>query len=61
MIGYSGREHSKTPVVAFRTDKGIVVTAGNFTDLQQQVSVKIGGKYLNVNIQPHSFNTYVER
>ena len=59
MIGYSGRETLKTPVVVFRKDKEIIVTAGNFTENSQQITVQIGKKFLNVELQPHSFNTYV--
>lgn len=36
-----------------------VVAAGNFSDTAQPVSVKIGKKYLNVTLPPHSFNTFV--
>jgi glucosylceramidase len=59
MIGYSGRETSKTPVVVFRKEKDIIVTAGNFTDDEQHITVQVGKKFLNVTLQPHSFNTYV--
>lgn len=59
MIGYSGREASKTPVVVFKKDKEIIVTAGNFTEQQELITVQIGMKYLNIKLQPHSFNTYV--
>lgn len=58
IIAYSGREHSKTPVVVFHNPKGYVVTAGNFTDSDTTVSVKVGTKYLNVKTKAHSFNTY---
>ena len=59
MIGYSGREHAQTPIVVYRTSKGMVTIAGNFTDQPQQTSIKIGEKYLNITMEPHSFNTYV--
>ncbi len=59
MIGYAGREFSKTPVVVYRHGKGYVVVAGNFTDGENAVNVKIGNKYLNIITKPHSFNTFV--
>lgn len=61
IIGYNGREHSKTPVVVFRSDKGYIITAGNFTDETQSTCIKIGKKFLSLNLQPHSFNTFVEK
>jgi glucosylceramidase len=59
MIAYAGREYSRTPIVVFKQGERIIVTAGNFTEAPSQLSVKIKGKYLNINTQPHSFNTYV--
>ncbi|MCR5313748.1 MAG: beta-glycosidase [Bacteroidaceae bacterium] len=59
MIAYAGREYSKTPVVAFKNDKHIIVTAGNFTDNQSKLCIKIKDKYLNISTEPHSFNTYI--
>jgi len=61
MTGYAGRSHPGTPVVVFRGSEGFIVTAGNFTDEPLQVSVKIAGKYLNMELLPHSFNTYIEK
>lgn len=59
MIASAGREHSDTPVVVFKTAKGYVVTAGNFTDSPTDMNVKIAGKYLNITVEAHSFNTFV--
>lgn len=59
MVGYAGREYSDTPVIAYRHGKGYVVVAGNFTDASKSLSVKVGNKYLNIEAEPHSFNTYV--
>ncbi len=59
MVGYAGRELSKTPVTVFRNGKSYIVTAGNFTDETSTVSVQINKKYLNIQTQPHSFNTYI--
>lgn len=59
MIGYAGREYSQTPVVVYRHDQRFLVFAGNFTDTETHLSVKIKNKFLNIAAQPHSFNTYV--
>jgi glucosylceramidase len=59
IIGYAGRSFSKTPVVVFRNNKNMIVTAGNFTDLETTLTVKVAGKFLNMKLQPHSFNTYM--
>lgn len=60
MVGYAGRDYSRTPIVVFRTPEGgYIVTAGNFTDQPHTASVKIGKKYLNIQTAPHSFNTFV--
>ena len=60
MVGYAGRDYSRTPSVVFRTPEGgYIVTAGNFTDQPHTASVKIGKKYLNIQTAPHSFNTFV--
>lgn len=60
MLAYAGRDYSKSPVLVFKTPEGkYVVTAANFTDGDTNLSVKINDKYLNINLQPHSFCTYV--
>lgn len=59
MVGYAGRSYSQTPVVVYRQGNGYVVLAGNFTDQPAALSVSLTGKYLNMTVQPHSFNTYV--
>jgi glucosylceramidase len=47
-------------MIAFLTpDKKIVLIAANSTDADQQASVKIGKKYLNVRLNQHSFNTFI--
>ena len=59
MIAYAGRDYSRTPVVVFRSGGQIIVTAGNFTNDETTLSVKVKSKYLNIKTQPHSFNTYI--
>ncbi|WP_340112702.1 glycoside hydrolase family 30 protein [Maribellus mangrovi] len=54
----SGREDKIPILVVFTPDDKYVVLVGNFTDEEQEVSVKIEGKYLNVKVKAHSFNTF---
>lgn len=65
MVGYAGREYSKTPIVVYRLADGgegkYLVAAGNFTDEAAQISIKVEGKYLNIRTEPHSFNSYIIR
>lgn len=60
MIAYAGRDYSQTPVVVFRGKDGKhIVTAGNFSDADALLSVKVGKKYLDIKAKAHSFNTLV--
>ena len=61
MIGYGGRDNEEAPVVVFKRNGEYIVTAGNFTDEEKTISVKIGGKFLNLLLPPHSFNTFVQK
>lgn len=38
-----------------------VVIAGNFNDEAKEVTLKLGKRYLNATLQPHSLNTFVEK
>lgn len=62
MVGYhKPTDTKKTPVIVYQTPEGNFITvAGNFSNEQEKVSVKIGNRYLNMTLPPHSFNTYVE-
>ena len=57
MVGYAGRDFSQTPVVVFHNDGGYIVTGGNFTSSPVSLNVSIRGKYLNLTMPAHSFNT----
>lgn len=49
----------KMPVMIVLTPENkMVVIAGNFNDEAQTMCVKIGERFLNVTLQPHSFNTF---
>lgn len=63
MQGYVSREQTQgMPVIVFqRPDQKYVVIAGNQTDKQRTASVKLGKRYLNMTLQPHSFNSYIAK
>lgn len=59
MIGYSPRQKGNNSMaVLFRTPlQQYVLICGNFNDTEKSISVKIGKKYLNTTLSPHSFNS----
>lgn len=60
MIGYAGRQHTDTPIVVYRLIDGRqFVAAANLTDQPCHRSIKLGKRYLNMSLQPHSFYTYI--
>ena len=63
MQGYVPREQTDgVPVIVFRRpDQRYVVIAGNQTDEQRTVSIRICKKHLNMTLIPHSFHTFVEK
>lgn len=62
IIGFQAAADTDTPVlVALTPDNKYVIVAGNFTDVSQCTSVKVGDKYLDITLAPHSFNTYMEK
>lgn len=63
MQGYVPREQTGgMPVIVFqRPDKKYVVIAGNQTDEQRTVTVRLGKKYLNMSMPAHSFHSYISR
>jgi len=62
IIGFQPTGASKTPVLVALTSEGkYVVVAGNFNDQSRNFSVVIDGKYLNINLAPHSMNTFAVR
>ena len=58
LLQYQGRE-TKRPIMVFMTPANkYVVVAGNFEDKPENMVVKIGNKYLEATLAPHSFNTF---
>ena len=53
---------SGTQAIVFRRPDGKrVVVCGNTRDGAQPLTIQLGNRFLNVNLAPHSFNTYVEK
>lgn len=49
----------KLPVMAVINPEGkYLVFAGNFNDESKKLTVKLGERFLNVTLKPHSFNTF---
>lgn len=62
MVAYHGSTSTDMPIVVFVTPQGKhIVTAGNFTNDDRNITLRIGAKYLNATIPAHSLNTWVER
>ena len=61
MIGFRPRtaDSNLLSIIFATPDNRTVVVAGNFEDTAQSLSVKVGDRYLNQSLQPHSFNTFV--
>lgn len=63
MLAYTSmNDNDGVTLIAFqRPDKKFVVVGGNFTDEKRVASVKVGKKFLNIELQAHSFNTFVSK
>ena len=61
IVGFAPKsaDNNYTVLAARNPDGDYVVAAGNFSDEPQPVSVAIGKKYLNVTLDPHTFNSFV--
>ncbi|MDE6532739.1 MAG: beta-glycosidase [Muribaculaceae bacterium] len=56
--GYKEGKSDGLPVLTAIDSNGRqLVFAGNFTDAPQRISVKIGNRYLNLKLKPHSFTS----
>lgn len=59
VVAYAPAKEEKMPVLVVRTPQAAyVVVAGNFNDEPKALTLKLGARYLNVTLQPHSFNTF---
>ena len=59
ILQYKAKGEDNQPVIIFLTPENqYLVVAGNFNGKQQNLSVQLAGKYLEVTLQPHSLNTF---
>ena len=59
ILQYKAKGEDNQPVIIFLTPENqYLVVAGNFNGKQQNLSVTLAGKYLEVTLQPHSLNTF---
>lgn len=62
IVGYSLDKERHTSVLVARNADGTYVTvAGNFSDTAAPLTVELNGRYLNVTLPPHSFNTFTTK
>ena len=63
MVAYSPKDATGgRPVIAFvRPDGRRVVIAANLTDAAAVQTLRLGSKFLNMQLEPHSFHTFVEK
>ena len=62
IVAYKALGDDNKPVLVARTAEGKhIVFAGNFKDTPDRISVKIGDRYLEATVKPHSFNTFAEK
>lgn len=62
MVGYSPKNKDGVLAVAYLTpEKKYVVVAGNFGGKPGCATFRLGKKFLNVTLAPHSLNTFVMR
>lgn len=60
MVGYYPQNEHRVSALVYQTsDKQYVAILGNFNDKENSLTIQFGKKYLNVQLAPHSFNTYI--
>ena len=62
ILAYKTGKEDKTPVLVVMTpQKKQLAIAGNFNEKAKDITVNLGNRYLNITLQPHSLNTFVEK
>lgn len=62
IIAYKPLGGDRKPILISISPKGdIVIVAGNFMDQEQKLTLKVGKKYLDIILEPHSMNTFKYR
>lgn len=60
MVAYQRGDKEKGVAVVYKTPESkYVVIAGNFSDKEEDFTLKLSKRYLNSKLDPHSFNTFV--
>jgi len=61
IVGFQPLGKEGTLILAALNPYGkYIVVAGNLSDEVKTVSIKIGNKFLNVSLDPHSFNSFIQ-
>jgi glucosylceramidase len=59
ILAFKEDKETKVPILIISSpDDKVIVIAGNFNEKSKEISVKLGVRYLNVILQPHSLNTF---
>lgn len=61
LCAQADKERKTTVMVLRNPQYKYVVITGNFNDTPLKMTVKLGERYLNMELQPHSFNTFEEK
>ena len=61
VLAYKDRGDKMPVMIVMTPQKKQVVIAGNFNEEAKELTVKLGTRYLNVTLQPHSLNTFIEK
>lgn len=60
IVAYRPLGYDNKPVlVSLGSNGDIVITAGNFLNKEQKLTIKVYNKYLDVMLKPHSMNTFI--
>lgn len=59
LLAFRNNKDEKMPVLVATNPQGkYIILAGNFNRNSKELKVKVGERYLNVTLQPHSLNTF---
>lgn len=62
LLSYKNAGSENKPILVFRGVKGeYIIVAGNFQDYPQRIVIKLGAKFLDVQIEAHSLNTFISK
>lgn len=62
ILSYEASTKNGMPILMALTPQNKhLIIIGNFNNATKIQTVKIGNRYLNVELQPHSFNTFIEK